>query len=188
MGDARHQATVSDHNQGNAVDITHDPGSGCDGNTIAALAINDPRMKYVIWNRRIYSRARASEGWRAYTGENPHTHHCHISIETASRDDTRHWAWADPNAPVTPLPPTNGGGDAGPNGGGDAYPGVMLRRGSTGTLVRRVQERLRRREWVIGVDGVFGPETDRVVRAFQRRHGLDDDGVVGPRTWRAIFG
>lgn len=35
----------------------------------------------------------------------------------------------------------------------------------------------------IGVDGVFGPESDRVLRDFQRLNGLTRDGVLGPRSW-----
>ena len=35
-------------------------------------------------------------------------------------------------------------------------------------------------------DGVFGPETQERVRALQARHGLEVDGVVGPRTWAAL--
>src|SRR5262245_52373872 len=37
------------------------------------------------------------------------------------------------------------------------------------------------------IDGIRGRQTTRAVRAFQRRHGLRVDGVVGPRT-RAEFG
>ena len=98
MGDARHQARKSDHNMGNAFDVTHDPASGCDGNLISSLAIKDPRVTYVIWNHRIYNRSRASEGWRKYTGSNPHTHHCHVSISSSSRNDTRAWPWANASA------------------------------------------------------------------------------------------
>jgi len=36
------------------------------------------------------------------------------------------------------------------------------------------------------VDGVFGRGTLRAVKAFQRRHGLTPDGVVGPATWSAM--
>src|SRR3954465_3296626 len=32
-------------------------------------------------------------------------------------------------------------------------------------------------------DGAFGTRTARAVKAFQRRHGLTPDGVVGPATW-----
>lgn len=34
----------------------------------------------MIWNKRIWSASRASEGWRAYTGYSPHTDHIHISL------------------------------------------------------------------------------------------------------------
>src|SRR5262245_32618532 len=71
MGDARHQKTKSDHNVGNAFDITHDPVSGCDGSVIAAIAIVDPRVKYVIWNRQIWNRELGDKAWRSYSGTNP---------------------------------------------------------------------------------------------------------------------
>lgn len=82
-GDASHQARKSDHNTGDAVDITNDPGSGAGGDVIANRAIRDPRVKYVIWNHQIYNRSRP--GWRPYHGSNPHTHHVHISFLRAAR-------------------------------------------------------------------------------------------------------
>lgn len=36
-------------------------------------------------------------------------------------------------------------------------------------------------------DGVFGPVTERVVKALQVRLGLAVDGVCGPKTWAAIL-
>ena len=98
MGDAAHQTRPSDHNKGLAVDITHDPENGADGNLIAAAAITDPRATYVIWNRRIYSRARAAEGWRPYTGSSPHTHHVHISVDGQQRNDDSPWPWRWPSS------------------------------------------------------------------------------------------
>lgn len=80
-GDKAHQARKSDHNTGDAIDITHDPASGAHGDEIAARAMKDPRIKYIIWNHRIWSRDRASEGWRAYKGKNPHTKHVHLSFK-----------------------------------------------------------------------------------------------------------
>ena len=32
-------------------------------------------------------------------------------------------------------------------------------------------------------DGIFGKLTDAQTRAYQRDHGLDPDGIVGPKTW-----
>ena len=111
MGDAAHQKRPSDHNLGNAFDLTHDPGpNGPDCEMLSRLVINDKRVTYVIWNRQIYNRARADEGWRAYTKSNPHTKHMHVSIMKSARDDDRSpWPWSiTPNWPLwepTPLWP-----------------------------------------------------------------------------------
>lgn len=98
MGDKAHQARVSDHNDGNAFDVTHDPAHGCDGQVIADAALTDPRTKYVIWNKQIRNVAKGDTAWRPYDGANPHTHHCHVSIRPESRDDDRHWPWYTPGA------------------------------------------------------------------------------------------
>jgi len=36
------------------------------------------------------------------------------------------------------------------------------------------------------VDGKIGPQTREAVKAFQRDHGLEPDGVVGRRTWSKL--
>jgi hypothetical protein len=46
------------------------------------VASGHPALKYVIYNRRIWSTARAAEGWRPYSGDNPHTSHVHVSVGT----------------------------------------------------------------------------------------------------------
>ena len=57
--------------------------------------------------------------------------------------------------------------------------------GMSGPDVRALQGLNTRSEGIaspIAVDGVFGPETDQAVRAFQKRQQLDVDGVVGRET------
>jgi peptidoglycan hydrolase-like protein with peptidoglycan-binding domain/DNA-binding CsgD family transcriptional regulator len=50
--------------------------------------------------------------------------------------------------------------------------------------VRAIQRRLGELGFRPGpVDGLFGPRTEHAVLAFQRRHGLAVDGIVGPQTW-----
>lgn len=63
-----------------------------------------------------------------------------------------------------------------------------LRRGSRGESVTRLQEALQAHGCELAADGVFGPVTERCVRAFQRERGLDPDGIVGPLTWAALGG
>ena len=63
-----------------------------------------------------------------------------------------------------------------------------LRRGMRGSAVTHLQERLKSLGLLNGaIDGVFGQETELAVKAAQRRHKIDPDGVVGTLTWSALF-
>jgi peptidoglycan hydrolase-like protein with peptidoglycan-binding domain len=63
-----------------------------------------------------------------------------------------------------------------------------LRRGSRGTAVRTLQNRLKALGYSVGtVDGIFGAKTDTAVRAFQRKKRLTADGIVGAKTWAALY-
>lgn len=62
----------------------------------------------------------------------------------------------------------------------------MLRYGTTGHAVERLQNDLRRHGMGITADGVYGPATETAVRAFQRERGLVIDGIAGPKTHRAL--
>jgi L,D-peptidoglycan transpeptidase YkuD (ErfK/YbiS/YcfS/YnhG family) len=64
---------------------------------------------------------------------------------------------------------------------------VTLRLGSTGAAVRCLQARLNALGYSAGpVDGWFGPMTRGAVVRFQRAKGLHVDGIVGPRTAKAL--
>lgn len=57
----------------------------------------------------------------------------------------------------------------------------------SGTDVRIWQQRMRDRGWRIAVDGIYGPRSAEVARAFQREKRLQVDGIVGPATWAAAW-
>ncbi len=72
----------------------------------------------------------------------------------------------------------------------------VVKRGQRGADVKRVQGLLvasghapRNTIQPDGsLDGIFGPGTQGAVERFQRARSLGVDGVVGPRTWRALLG
>lgn len=52
---------------------------------------------------------------------------------------------------------------------------------------RAIQEALKNAGFYQGaVDGKLGPKTREAIKEFQRVHGLNDDGVVGRRTWAKL--
>jgi len=83
-----HQNPNSDHNTGYAVDLTHDKLGGIDCFLIFQKLQADPRVSYLIFQGKIWSRER---GLREYTGPNKHNKHLHISIKEGCGDDTSPW-------------------------------------------------------------------------------------------------
>jgi len=191
IGDPDHRNRASDHNPYvrlgstgivTARDFDHDPTGGADMAKIAEeiRQRRDERVKYLIFRGRIcrsYAKGDlAAWQWGTYSGPNAHAGHLHVSVKPtrAHYDDTRRWLG---EVKVTaPKPSTNGVRRP-------ATPRT-LREGMSGEDVRFVQRFIGE----LATDGVFGPATERAVRAYQRMRGLPVDGVVGPATWRHIQG
>jgi hypothetical protein len=87
------QSPTSDHNTGFAVDLTHDPKHKIDCDDIFQKLKEDKRVKYLIFKGKIWSKERAGEGDREYTGSNKHNKHLHISINEDMGKDTSPWFW-----------------------------------------------------------------------------------------------
>lgn len=190
IGNAEHSSRKSDHNpwivdgrygvvSGFDVDRELDPESKFFSRDLAfaLIASRDSRIKYIISDAQICSGNGSMKPWvwRPYSGPNAHKHHMHISVRSEKMyyDDVSRWQFGKAATPPTPglvmRPPP--------------MTKLVLRLGSAGTEVRFLQTSLE-----IKVDGDFGPQTDKAVRAFQRKHILVANGIVGPATWAAIEG
>lgn len=176
IGDLAHQNRTSDHNPWvppprggvvTALDLTHDPANGADMHKLTEAVKNDPRIKYVIWNRRIWNPS-ISASWRNYTGSNPHTSHAHFSVKaTAALYDSRA-RWALPAGDVRDEPFELDQEDC-------------MRRGHTDrNAVVRLQQRLNLEATVqpkVTADGIFGAGTENAVKQLQKHFGYVETGV-----------
>jgi peptidoglycan hydrolase-like protein with peptidoglycan-binding domain len=66
-----------------------------------------------------------------------------------------------------------------------------LKRGSKGSYVTLAQTQLINKGYSLepyGADGSFGKVTEAAVKAFQKAHGLAQDGIIGAGTWQALCG
>jgi peptidoglycan hydrolase-like protein with peptidoglycan-binding domain len=66
-------------------------------------------------------------------------------------------------------------------------PFPLVNRGDRVFPVRPLQRLLCARNHSVAVDGIFGPNTEAAVRAFQTSKGLAVDGIVGPQTWSRLI-
>lgn len=79
-----------------------------------------------------------------------------------------------------------------PEGDGYRYPGYILKQGSRGKVISKLQTYLSAIAdkyssiKKINVDGIFGKATNQAVIDFQKYFELNSDGIVGPLTWEKI--
>ena len=98
---------------------------------------------------------------------------CSVNVRSVGMSGWTHYAihkglYKEEEIPTTTIKPT-------------------LRKGSEGDLVRELQERLIALGYDCGKpDGKFGTKTKNAVVRFQTDAGLDPDGVVGQKTWKAL--
>ncbi|WP_147443315.1 peptidoglycan-binding protein [Corallococcus sp. AB011P] len=214
IGDAAHAARESDHNPWvkdgatgivTACDFTHDPAGGANMDNFVAqlLERRDPRIKYIIWNEKIWrSYARRDvAAWapQRYTGQNRHTKHAHVSVSekktlydlTTSWGITRMLKVEGTKSVAPPLQPEQEPSQPARPATAltvEAYRDGMtlgartLKEGLAGSDVKWLQAKLG-----VRADGLFGPITDDSVHEWQRAHGLVADGLVGPLTWKALL-
>lgn len=179
IGDPAHSARVSDHNPDgkgcvHAIDVDVD---GIKVRTLLNEVVGDPRVWYVIYNRRIYSR---TYDWqtRVYTGSNPHTSHVHISIRYEVRHERDTSTWFGRRRPDR----TNGG----------RLPVVDLasvlghidNATSSNAGVRRIQRSLNARyHHRLAVDGYWGPHTQSCYERHENKmKARVRDGIPGKRS------
>jgi peptidoglycan hydrolase-like protein with peptidoglycan-binding domain len=183
IGDAAHAATKSDHNP-DAQDPKHDVDAG---QLAEALRLaRDPRIKYVIANRRIFAGVRGPQPfvWRPYSGSDPHTSHVHVSVlEGSAGDETYAWHLDGHTATTThptPATPTQ-------TTGGLTVKLIDLTNAKTKLVTGPGVKPMQR---LLGVtpDGKGGPKTLAALDAAQKRLKLDRDHVFGPATASALLG
>lgn len=158
---------------------------------IARLLANDASLSMIcefigkpFADRPVYYWARwnGTGVLKKYTGTG-HDTWSHVSW-WRSRANQRAHLWTPAGSNPTPAPaPTPV-----PVSGAPAYPGHLMRRSNAYSASVKVwQARMRVRGWSIGVDGLFGPQTESVVRRFQTEKHLGVDGVIGAKTWAAAW-
>ena len=170
IGDEHH--VVSDHRPNAAGVVCAIDVLGDKGLDLAAFAehlrkTNHKAVKYVIFNRRIWSKARSGEGWRPYSGDNPHTSHVHISVgvgpdgqSTGPYDDESPWGVRGTGIGGIMLPQE-----------GDKGPTVEFWQ----RMLQRTGEKFPR----YGLDGHWGDEMTAAVQSSRKRLGWEP--VSSPR-------
>jgi murein DD-endopeptidase MepM/ murein hydrolase activator NlpD len=112
--------------------------------------------------------------------ENGYGAHLHLSFRVGGKPtmgagniDYEAFRNAPTTTPAKPVAPAKGS---------RPYRGRELKRGEpAGPDVLYLQNKLG-----VNPPGPFGPMTHNAVVAFQKKHGLLADGIVGPRTWALL--
>lgn len=147
----------------------------------------DHRVKYVIHEGRIFSSYDHKDGkpftWRKYTGSSPHSNHVHISVLPSADLDAKPWAVPDTEDVINP--PTT---DPKEHTMQITRVTVSEKHNPKHGDVRIAQSLLAGFSPTSPgtIDGVAGPKFAASAKAYQKKEGLTQDGIVGPATWAAL--
>ena len=175
IGDAAHSNRPSDHNPkaNGSVDAADFMIGGVFTVSKAQWLVDtlvrfaDPRISYIIYNRRIW---KASTSWIAYNGNDPHTNHVHVSVNGPLKTRDTMWKLAG-KVPsmitVTGTWPILKEGDK-----DDDFDGY--------NMIQRIQKQV-----VVDPDGEWGPLT---TAAIKRVADVDDASPLTETIYRKLFG
>jgi len=141
---------------------------------------------WAAWRKKV--KAEIGDGWQAWRRAREPKIECDRVV-----DDVGNKRWQCTRTAI----PCRIGAAAGQTPGGDGpvalcdqYPVITqkLARGDSGDQVRMLQCLLKVHGIKTEIDGNFGYDTRNAVREFQRRNGLEEDGVVGDKTAEKLSG
>ena len=203
-------STLSKHSCGRAGDsktpkLSNGKANTSIGNPLVQLLIKhafDLGIELIIYNRIYYS-ANAPRG-ATYNGVHPHWDHVHwehsmAKAQTLTRAKINAICGPVATTPTPPKPPTPPTTDW-TTKVIMALPTLKLDTNYSKYTpqkrdhVRRVQALLAIAGFIAAStfknnlpDGLFGPGTDKAVRAFQKDQKITVDGIVGPTTWTKLL-
>lgn len=116
-------------------------------------------------------------------GYNGETIECSSGVEYHAKYNAKWTHWAVPKCIAAAVQ-----ADEPEPEPGDLSGCPTLRQGSKGDIVKTMQQLLKNTGSNLAVDGIFGNGTRSALAAFQKKNGLEADGICGPLTWSALIG
>lgn len=212
LGDQAHKARVSEHNADsdgtidawdmdvNLLGGNSETGSAAEKAEVWKVIqefMKQPQAQLVIWDEHIYNRDIGNWKKRYYgnwkSGKNPHDHHVHFQSKQSREDQKYTGKGLDTvvNAQPVKAPTKPVAKPANP-------PKKEVKKmvyvsditlSMQGETVKLLQEGLNKvfpSYSKLKVDSMYGPESVKVVKEFQKRSNLDADGIVGKLTQDAL--
>lgn len=157
---------------GKTIQITSDPdGKGPLKSGLDWLMANADKYGY-SWEIKEGAQA---EAWhiRYYPGDD-------IPEAVAAHHAAKGGSSAPAVAPATPAPAPASAKKA-------VNPTPNLKRGDKGDIVKKFQTEMVKDGFQVKVDGDYGQATEKVVKEFQKKHGIPETGTVDAKFWEVLL-